>query len=58
MNNFKPRARDQIIRFKFPNFSNGEWNQKAFFSDMSEKDDFLTLALLFTRVKIIDKGWH
>ena len=43
----------------FRTFPNGEWNQKVFFfSEISWKDDALTLALLYTRVKIIGKRCH
>ena len=59
LNNLKPIARDQKIRFKFPNVSNGKWKiDLSFFSGISGRDDSLTLALLFTKVKIIDKGLH
>jgi len=55
MKNLKPRARDEKIRFKFPSVSNSEWKiNLSIFSGISVKDDSLTLALLFTKVKVID----
>ena len=39
MYNLKPRACDQIIRFKFPYVSDDEWNcsKSVFFPEISEK---------------------
>ena len=58
MYSLKPRTRDQTIRFKFPYVSSGTDQKAFFFPEISEKGNVLTLALLYTRVKKIDKGWH